>query len=326
MMRAPQFWHRRNAWSVVLTPLSWMWSGAGWARRRMMIARQTRAAIPVVSVGNLVAGGAGKTPIVMELAARLMAQGYNPHVITRGYGGDLRGPVRVDPARHDARAVGDEALLIASVCPVWVAARRGDAASLAHEAGADFIILDDAHQHESLAKDFSILVVDAAYGLGNGRVMPAGPLREGARAGLERADAIILMGEGEAPALLAPSHKPLFRARLAPARHAPTVKGMRILAFAGIARPSKFFQSLREAGAQIEDSLAFADHHPFSDADIVWIAERAKAQGLHIVTTAKDWVRLPPQARGMATVWPVVAEIETGGRLIDLILMKAGEA
>src|SRR6266581_3144124 len=204
-MRAPEFWHAGGGpmsglAAGLLAPL-----GAGWdaaSRLRRALARPYRAAVPVICVGNLVAGGSGKTPVVLTLAASIASTGVAVHIVTRGYGGRLGGPVRVDPARHDAEAVGDEALLLAGCAPCWVARDRAAGVREAVATGAGAILLDDGFQNPAIDKDLALVVVDAEYGFGNGRVIPAGPLREPAVSGLARAGAIVLIGDGEPDGVL----------------------------------------------------------------------------------------------------------------------------
>src|SRR5947209_10030666 len=214
-MRAPEFWHEPPGLAAnLLAPVGAAWDLA--ARLRRAVARPYRAPVPVLCVGNLVAGGSGKTPIVLSLAGMLREAGIAVHIVTRGYGGDLAGPVRVDPDRHDAIAVGDEALLLAASAPCWVARDRAAGSAAAAEAGAAIILLDDGFQNPSVAKDLSLVVVDSEYGFGNGRVMPAGPLREPVAPGLARTDAILLIGDAPAPQELGAVPCPIFRAALEP--------------------------------------------------------------------------------------------------------------
>src|SRR5437764_3262739 len=214
-MRAPEFWHEPPGLAAnLLAPVGAAWDIA--ARLRRAVARPYRAPLPVVCVGNLVAGGSGKTPIVLSLAGMLREAGIAVHIVTRGYGGDLAGPVRVDPGRHDAIAVGDEALLLAAQAPCWVARDRAAGIAAAAEAGAAIVLLDDGFQNPSVAKDLSLVVVDSEYGFGNGRVMPAGPLREPVAPGLARADAIVLIGDAPAPQDLHAVPCPIFSAALEP--------------------------------------------------------------------------------------------------------------
>jgi len=217
--------------------------------------------------------------------------------VTRGYGGHLTGPVRVDPILHGAGAVGDEALLLAARTPCWVAKDRAAGIAAASTAGAAAILLDDGFQNPSVAKDLSLVVVDAEYGFGNGRVMPAGPLREPVAAGLARADAIVLLGDASAPPLeLSAASCPMLRAALEPV-HGERFADVRLAAFAGIGRPEKFFMTLRRLGALLAATHAFPDHHPYHAGEIDRLRAKAACENARLVTTAKDWVRLPPDLR-----------------------------
>jgi tetraacyldisaccharide 4'-kinase len=304
-MRAPDFWHEPPGLAAaLLAPAGAAWEAA--ARLRRAIARPYRAPVPVICVGNLVAGGSGKTPVVLSLAGMLAARTTAVHVVTRGYGGSLAGPVRVDPAQHHAAAVGDEALLLAARAPCWVARDRAAGIAAAAEAGAAAILLDDGFQNPNVAKDLPLVVVDADYGFGNGRVMPAGPLREPVTAGLARADAVVLLGDGPGPAELRDVTCPVLRATLEP-QNGERFDRLRLLAFAGIGRPEKFFVTLRRLGAALVMAEPFADHHRYSEAEIARLRERAAREDARLVTTAKDWVRLRPSWRAGIDV----LEVET---------------
>src|SRR5216683_3159137 len=233
--------------------------------------------------------------LLASIAAPIATAGVAIHIVTRGYGGFLGGPVPVDPARHDAKAVGDEALLLAASSPCWVARDRAAGVREAVVAGAGAILLDDGFQNPAIEKDLSLVVVDAEYGFGNGRVIPAGPLREPVAAGLARADAIVLLGDGVAPDAARGAGCPIFRASLEPVDGA-RFAGVPVVAFAGIGRPEKFFASLRRVGAKLIAAYPFADHHRFGDAEINRL--RDEHADVRLVTTAKDWVRLPPRLRG----------------------------
>jgi tetraacyldisaccharide 4'-kinase len=288
MLQAPEFWARPGLVSDLLAPLGWAYGAASAARRAMTQA--TRVAVPTICVGNLTAGGAGKTPVVLSLAALLHAHGRRPHILSRGYGGSLQGPLRVDAARHSAREVGDEPLLLAAAAPTWIGADRIASARAAMEAGADLLLLDDGFQNPALAYDIALVVIDAAYGTGNGRVIPAGPLREPVAAALKRASAIVLIGAKATTLDL--RGLPVLAAQLAPvAREAFT--DARVFAFAGIGRPAKFFATLRELGADLAWTRDFPDHHPYSAGELDTLAAAAHAKNAALVTTEKDWVRLP---------------------------------
>ncbi len=310
-MRTPRFWQRPPGLrAALLSPLGALYAAA--TARRMARAGM-RADVPVICVGNLVAGGAGKTPAVIALVQMLAARGVAAHVVSRGHGGFEAGPLQVDPARHSAAHVGDEPLLHAAFAPCWVARDRAAGAVAAVDAGAQAIVLDDGFQNPDPAKDLSILVVDAATGFGNGRIIPAGPLREPLSKGLARADLLLLVGEGEVA--LPPGAPPQIRGHLRPLATGMTWKGLPVFAFAGIGRPEKFFQTLRDLGADIRGTEALADHQPLSPALLKRLGERAAKLSAQPVTTEKDAVRLPPALRGRVLTLPVRLEIEDSAAL-----------
>ena len=296
---APAFWGRPpGLLADLLLPIGAAWDATG--RMRRAFARSYCAAVPVVCIGNLVAGGAGKTPVALALGIWLKEHGVSAHVVTRGYGGDLRGPLRVDPDRHDSLAVGDEALMLAARLPCWIASHRAAGVGAAIADGAPAILLDDGFQDPAVGKTLALIVVDAEYGFGNGRVIPAGPLRENLRSGLARADAIVMLtaqAEADGPAQLgAIARIPVIGAVLAPVA-GERLAGERLLAFAGIGRPEKFFTMLRSLGAILVGVQAFPDHHPFRAAEIDMLRRNAARLDAGLITTRKDIVRLPPEGR-----------------------------
>jgi len=309
----PEFWARRGLLSTLLEPAAWVYGQAAAARRRWIT--PWRAPVPVLCVGNLVAGGAGKTPVTLSLARRLRERGWRVHILSRGYGGRLAGPVSVDAARHQATDVGDEPLLLAEAAPCWVAHDRVAGAKAAVAAGAELLVLDDGFQNPTLAKDLSLVVVDGGYGFGNGRLLPAGPLREPLAEGLARADAIVLMGDDTVEISGTTGAKPVLRAQLVP-ENGEEVAGRSVLAFAGIGRPAKFFATLEAAGARLVARHAFPDHHRYADDELAHLRAEAERAGAMLVTTAKDWVRLPPRLREPVRVlrvtvaWDDVAALE----------------
>lgn len=306
-MRAPRFWQEGGWPGTVLAPLGWLYDLAGRMRRRR--ATPYRAPVPVICVGNLSLGGAGKTPTVIDLLHRLDARGIAAHAVTRGYGGSERGPHRVDVRDRPAR-VGDEPLLLASHAPTWVARDRAAGIRAALAAGAQAIVLDDGFQNPGVAKDLSIIVVDGGSGFGNGRVFPAGPLRETVTSGLARADAVLVIGDDFEVA----TSLPVLRAGLEVRYHGPPLEGQAVFAFAGIGRPGKFFDTVRGMGARVVDVEAFPDHHVYSGTMANRLLARGDEQLAHTVTTEKDMVKLPPSMRGK--IWPVPValayEDETG--------------
>lgn len=320
-MRAPEFWRSDNVASRLLAPLS---AAYAWATaRRLARAKPFRAAMPVLCVGNIVAGGAGKTPVCLAIAERLKARGRDVHLLTRGYGGTEAGPRLVDPIRHDAARVGDEALLLAQAAPTWVARWRPDGALAARDMGADVLVMDDGFQNGTLAKDLSLVVVDGGYGFGNGRVIPAGPCREPVALGLARADAVVLVGDDATGIRARLGEVPVLGAQLAPGPEAAELAGRDVLAFAGIGRPAKFFATLESCGARLVATRAFADHHPYSSAEIDALLAEADRLGAVAVTTAKDRVRIPADRRDRVGVLTVRLAWEDTGAL-DRLLDRLG--
>lgn len=311
-MRPPEFWnHKRGRDAaplvrMLLAPAASLYTWAGARRLR----RETPVAVarPVICVGNLTLGGTGKTPIARALRAMLAETGLVAHVVSRGHGGRLRGPVRVDPVRHSAADVGDEPLLHALDGPAWIARDRAAGANAAIAARAEAIILDDGFQNPGLKKDLSILVFDAEAGIGNERVFPAGPLREPLAGGLARAQMVVLLEKDadrvSRPDWLAGFAGPVLHAFLAP--DAPPPAGA-LIGFCGIGRPARFFDSVRKAGGDLIDGVPFPDHHVFSADELKNLRQLAAAHRARLITTEKDLVRLPPVARADIAAFPVTA-------------------
>jgi tetraacyldisaccharide 4'-kinase len=319
----PEFWDRGGVLPTLLAPLGWAYGSLGQLRRAAVT--PWRTPVPVLCVGNLVVGGAGKTPVALDLTQRLVARGEHPHLLSRGYGGALAGPVQVDLARHGYGDVGDEALLLARVAPTWIAHDRAAGARAAVAAGATVLVLDDGFQNPSLVQDLKLVVIDGAYGLGNGHVMPAGPLREPAAAGLARAEAVVVMGAGDAGLARVAGGLPVLRAQLAAASNASDFKGTRVVAFAGIGRPRKFFELLDRLGAEVAARHEFPDHQPYSSDMLEPILTEAARLGAQALTTEKDWVRVPPELRDRVTPVPVLVSWEDARQaeaLLDRLLSR----
>jgi tetraacyldisaccharide 4'-kinase len=324
-MRAPSFWNRKGAVALLLAPLGKLY-GASVAFKAAH-ASPYRAPMPVICVGNLTAGGTGKTPVAIAIAEALKARDRKPIFLTRGYGGKTAAPLLVKP-HHTARVAGDEALLLARAAPTIVARDRAVGAARAAEEKADVLVMDDGHQNFALAKNLSLVVVDGGGGFQNGMVLPAGPLREPVAHALARADAVIVMGsDGRRPedgrALKrAPGHPelenfagPILHARLVPLPN--SLAGRRVFAFAGIGRPQKFFDTLKAVGARVTGTQDFADHHNYAAQDLLGLRDQAK--GDLLVTTEKDLVRIAPEQRDGIVALAVEARFDDPAALAALL-------
>jgi tetraacyldisaccharide 4'-kinase len=330
----PRWWYGRGprpmpVTRALLTPVSWIWAWA--TARRLRLGRPVDSGVPVICVGNLTAGGAGKTPVARALAALLLAQGRDVHILSRGHGGKLTGPVRVGPATHTAADVGDEALMMAADAPVWIARDRAAGAVAAAGNGAEVIVMDDGHQNPSVAKTLSLIVVDGEtrddeWPFGDGAVFPAGPMRESLKVGLARADAVVLLLPADLaapdPELLALfAGRPVLVARLEPV--GPPPPGPQV-GFAGIGKPWKMERALKAAGCDLVDFAPLADHKPINEATLRFLADRAASLGAGLITSEKDWARLSPDWRERVTAWPVRARFEDEAGLLKLLAGMAG--
>jgi tetraacyldisaccharide 4'-kinase len=330
-MREPAFWWRETGTAArMLAPLAAVYGAIAGARLRL---QGRRAGVPVVCIGNLTTGGAGKTPTALAAARMLIAAGERPVFLSRGYGGSLAGPLQVDPERHRAVEVGDEPLLLARVAPTIVARLRVAGASAAVTSGASVIVMDDGFQNPSLIKDAVVLVVDARRGVGNGRVIPAGPLRAPLGAQLARAHALVVVGTSPGAADVEVEARarniPVFQAHLHPdASFQAAPGGGRVLAFAGIGDPDKFFATLADAGVEVAATRRFPDHHRYTRGQAQSLCEHADREGLALVTTEKDLVRLAGQddlkaLAGIARALPVRLAVAEEGAFRDFVLARA---
>jgi tetraacyldisaccharide 4'-kinase len=312
-MKAPAFWDSRNRWSAMLMPLSLLYGKMSAFYYRLHT--PVRVDIPVICIGNLTAGGAGKTPVALTIGAMLKAKGINAFYVSRGYGGQRTEPLLVNPSVHDAYEVGDEPLLLAQCLPTIVARHRGNGALLAQKRGAKAIIMDDGFQNPTLHKDLSLLVIDGVYGIGNGLMIPAGPLRELPEEAFKRAHGIVIVNPQETLPVTPPDNLPLLKAHTKAANPLTALNGQNVLAFCGIARPKKFFTLLESLGVTIAQRLVFADHHAYSATDI----QQLQNSALPLVTTAKDAVRLPPSLHSKLHILDISLEFEDKPSLDTLI-------
>lgn len=329
-MREPAFWQPPSTWlSRLLMPLGSVYGEIAGSR---MARDGINVGIPVLCVGNYHVGGAGKTPTTLALVQLLRDLGEAPVVLSRGYGGRLRGPVKVDPAKHAAADVGDEPLMMARQVSVVISRDRASGAVLARSTGATVIVMDDGFQNPAIAKDASIIVIDGNRGLGNGRVLPAGPLRAPLALQIARTDALVVIGVGVAAtgiaAMVAGKGGPVLTARLLPdADSVMTLRGQRVLAFAGIGDPQRFFRTLRNSGVDVAAEKAFADHHPYTSSEIDALAAQAKRDGLTLVTTEKDFVKLRnmPGAAGIVP-FAVTLTFEDRAALQAFVIERLNQA
>ena len=323
-MREPRFWSRevdpksREAAPLLrflLSPLAWTYAEI--TRRKIRAADALDVSATVICIGNLTAGGVGKSPVVAGLRKRIQrALGVRVATLSRGYKGRLKGPLRVDPTIHSAIDVGDEPMMLASSGEAWIGADRAAAGQAMSADGVDVILMDDGHQNPGLAKDLSIIVVDATIGFGNGYVIPKGPLRETVADGLQRAGAIIVMGDGGEPVILHDTGLPLYRGKILASE---TPNAGRYVAFAGIGRPEKFFDTLTELGVDLRDSVPFPDHHSFSDPDMRYLRRLAKDHGARLITTEKDYARMPEAMREDLIFLPIEVQFDRETDLDNLL-------
>lgn len=340
-MKPPRFWFnppRAPGWQArVLAPLGWLYA---MATRRRLRRPGWQPDVPVICIGNLNVGGTGKTPATIAVAQLLSARGNDVHIVSRGYGGRLSGPVRVDQNRHNAAEVGDEPLLMAAFAPVWVARDRAAGVRAAREAGAGVVLMDDGFQNPAVRFRRAIVVVDADTGFGNARCLPAGPLRETVAEGLARADLVLAIGSHAAQVRFVRRSRvslgktkggmpddmlanvPVLGGQIEPLVTGMDWRGLRVLAFAGIGRPEKFFASLAAQGAEIVRAQALSDHQPLGTALFARLEHEAHALGAQLVTTEKDAVRLPQALRQRVLTLPVRLRFDDPQRLLALLALR----
>ncbi|WP_227028699.1 tetraacyldisaccharide 4'-kinase [Candidatus Endolissoclinum faulkneri] len=298
---SPKFWQTAGWLALALLPISWLWRLVTCIRKA--ITKPYRSSLPLICVGNAIVGGAGKTPTVLAIASKLIAHGKRVGLLSRGYGGRHAGPIHVDLAVHTFADVGDESILLTARAPTVVARCLPDGARLLEDSGCDVIIMDDGLQNPSVIPTISLLVVDGVIGIGNGQVIPSGPLREPWKDSLQKSHAVLLIGEDrrEIKSLIGDKRLVLL-GMLEPSLAALSLRNCRVLAFAGIGRPYKFHETLIKIGAKVIGFRSFADHHPYRLSELNKLVEEAVFEDAILVTTAKDATRLPVEIRASVTV------------------------
>lgn len=318
-MKQPQFWMKNGLGAALMAPVSWVYKSV--SARRWARGPHVAIPVPVICVGNVTLGGTGKTPTAIYLIEKLTAMGKKPFVVTRGYKGSLMGPIAVNLARHTADQVGDEPLLLAAFAPTFVSKDRAAGALAAAAAGADVIILDDGMQNPSVAKDLTIMVVDAEAGFGNGAIFPAGPLRETPEAGMDKAQIVLGIGSSKSVQNLRKSltRRPVLHGSITVLHTGMNWSGIKVLAFAGIGRPQKFYTSLKQAGANLVQTRSFGDHQQLPIALLQRLEAEATALDAQLVTTEKDAARLPKDWQQKVLTLPVRLTLEDAAPLDSLL-------
>lgn len=320
MFKSPNFWKKKSFLSYVLLPVAWIYLKI--SRLKMRSVRSYKLSKPVICVGNLVMGGAGKTPTVIALVAMLKKMGHTPHILSRGYGAIVKGLQKVDPERHHYLEVGDEPLMLSQFAPTWVCPNRIKAGKAAIKNGATVLIMDDGFQNKALEKDLNLLVVDSIQGFGNKEVFPAGPLREPVTSGLNRADAVFFISGGGRSAAankassLGVDHA--FKASFINLTE-PTQKGERVFAFSGIGYPEKFRLTLKRAGYKLVEFASFADHYPYTIVDMDRLLKASEIKKAQLMTTSKDFIRIPTPYKENVQVFKINLQFEAPEQVEELL-------
>lgn len=323
MFKAPNFWNTRDSkWVKALLPISKLYGAV--SSFKVNKVSPEKAAIPVVCIGNVVLGGAGKTPTVDLVCEIFHKYNLTPHILTGGYGGYLKNVIRVDPAHHSYLQVGDEALLSAEVAPTWVGRNRINSAKAATLAGADVLVMDDGFQNNSIFKDFKILVVDSGQSFGNEFLFPAGPLRESVEGGIKKSDIVLIIGEKneyiENRVKAVNKDIPLFYAKIQPQDNINIAPKSKVIGFCGIGYPAKFKKTLKELEVDLLDFIAFSDHHPYTITEIQKLIKSAQRTGARLVTTRKDFIKIPEVFRGQLTVIDI--KLSFTGESFEAIMLE----
>tara|TARA_Y100001970_G_scaffold293928_1_gene444731 strand:+ start:21023 stop:22006 length:984 start_codon:yes stop_codon:yes gene_type:complete len=320
-MKAPRFWSNRKNWIIpaALSPLAMIYRLSIFVNR--LNSKNITCSIPIVCAGNIVTGGAGKTPTAIAIAKLLADMGQTPHFLSRGYRGKISGPTLVDREIHDSSMVGDEALLLAKIAPTWISCDREKGASAATNAGASIIIMDDGHQNHDIIKDLSIIVIDGGFGFGNSRLIPSGPLRESLKSGIIRADAVVIIGQDK----YATKEKiknyslPIIDADIFPVAKDTNIETKSVIAFAGIGRPEKFFDTLDFIGCEIIKKYTFSDHYNYKPKEIDRLASEAEKYSATLVTTEKDWIRIEKNKQNLVMPIPIELKWKDANKIKDLL-------
>ena len=299
MLKAPKFWYlkRDTLFSLFFYPLSLLFRLGTQIRNAASTSK--KSSLPIICVGNIVVGGAGKTPVSLKIGKMLIEAGYHPHFVSKGYSGIIKNNTLIENW-HSPKSVGDESLLLSNIAPTWIGLDRNKSIKLAEKKGADSIIMDDGFQNPTIYKDFSIVVINASQEFGNRRVIPSGPLRESIKKGFSRTNLIVIIGDvTDSLKKIIPDHIPIILAKFAINNENKIFKGQKITAFAGIAYPEKFFTSLKDQGAKIVRKSTYPDHHIYDENDLLSLAEVANQTNSILVTTQKDFIRIPKSYRSL---------------------------
>lgn len=315
-MKTPKHWQSNSFISKLLVPFGLLYGFL--TQLRLKLKKSQHANVPVICIGNITAGGTGKTPVAISIAKMLETEMFHPFFISRGYGGKLQN-VLVNNKKHSAAEVGDEPLLLSQQAPVIVNADRVAGARLAETQGADILLMDDGFQNPALYKNLSFLVFDGNYGIGNGRLIPAGPLRETFANGIKRADALIIMGKDKHN-LSKLSGLPTFFAHTEPVQ--TSISNLNVIAFAGIGHPQKFYHTLNRYGFNVIETIDFPDHHFYTRSELEDILTRAQKQNSVVYTTAKDYVKIPSSLQNEFKVLDIAVIWDEPEKLMNFIRQK----
>lgn len=316
-MKTPKYWQSNSFISRILAPLGWVYGAL--TQARLKIIKPKKVEIPVICVGNITAGGTGKTPVSISIAKLLGIEMYHPYFVTRGYGGQLQNVI-VNNKKHTAAEVGDEPLLLSQQAPVVVNANRYAGAELAIKNGADVIVMDDGFQNPTLHKNLSFLVFDGTYGIGNGKIIPAGPLRETFCNGVKRADALVILGKDKHN-LAEKSGLPVFYGHTE-AVQTSNIENHNVVAFAGIGHPQKFYHTLCQQGFNVVETIDFPDHHFYSREELDEILEKAQILNAEVYTTSKDYVKIPHLLQKEIKVLEIAVVWDNPEQLTEFIRKK----